>query len=133
VLTDAPPDYSSRFESKLIRSGRTALVPVFRTRHLTIYELPRPSPLITGRSAASVLWLYPSRLVAVVGRPGWYDVKVRWSPYWQASDGCIAHGPGGMVRLLARHAGLVELRFRLNVGRGLQALAGTIGSTRCTR
>ena len=134
VVTDAPPDYSSKLEGQLVRSGRTSLVPVFRSRHLTIYELPDPSPLVTAsRSTATVLWLYPSRLVAVVGSKGWYDVKVRWSPYWQASSGCIARGRDGMVRMLARHAGLVELRFQLNVGRGLQALAGTAGSIRCTR
>jgi hypothetical protein len=133
VLTDAPPDYSSRAEAQLVRSGRTSLVPVFRTPHMTIYEVPDAAPLITGRGGASVLWLYPSRLVAVVGSAGWYDVKVRWSPYWQASAGCVARSHAGMVRLYARHAGLVELRFQLNVGRGLQALAGTVGSTRCTR
>jgi hypothetical protein len=133
VLTDAPTDYSSRLEAQLVRSGTTSLVPVFSTRHLTIYELPHATPLITGAGGASVLWLYPSRLVAVVSSEGWYDVRVRWAPYWQASDGCIARAHDGMVRLFARHAGLIELRFQLNVGRGLQALAGTVGSTRCTR
>jgi hypothetical protein len=133
VLTDAPTDYSARAEAMLVRSGETSLVPVFRSRHMTIYELPQASPLVTGEGGASVLWLYPSRLVAVVGSEGWYDVRVRWSPYWQASGGCIARTKDGMVRLFARHAGLVELRFRLNVGRGLQALAGTVSSTRCTR
>jgi hypothetical protein len=38
-----------------------------------------------------------------------------------------------MLRLDAPRAGLVELRFALNVGRGLAALAGTAPSTRCTR
>jgi hypothetical protein len=133
VLTDSPTDYSSRAEAQLIRSGRTSLVPVLQTRHMTIYELPRASPLVTGDGGASVLWMYPSRLVAVVGGEGWYRVKVRWSPYWKASDGCIARTHDGMVRMFARHAGLVELRFQLNVGRGLQALAGTAASTRCTR
>ena len=44
LLSDAPPDYSARNEAALIRSGRTALVPVFRSAHVTVYELPNATP-----------------------------------------------------------------------------------------
>ena len=90
VLADAPADYSARGEARLIRSGGTHLVPVFVSRHLTVYELPDASPLVVGPAGATVLWLYPSRLVAVVGAAGDYRVKVRWSPYWHASSGCVS-------------------------------------------
>jgi hypothetical protein len=131
VLADAPPDYSARAEAALIRSGRTHLVPVHRTAHLTVYELPNASPLVVGPAPATVLWMYPSRIVAVVGAPGHYRVKVRWTPYWRASSGCVSKTKDGMVDLYARHAGLVELDFGLNVHRGLQALAGTSPQQRC--
>ncbi len=131
VLTDAPVDYSARAEAALIRSGRTHLVPVQQDAHATVYELPGASPLIIGPAPATVLWLYPARLVAVVGSPGSYRVKVRWSPYWRASSGCVAKTKDGMTRLYVRHAGLVELRFGLDVQRGLQALAGLSPLQRC--
>ena len=132
VLTDAPVDYSARAEARLIRSGRTHLVPVHRSLHLTVYELPDASPLVVGPAPATVLWLWPSRLVAVVGAAGDYRVKVRWSPYWRASSGCVSKTKDRMVRLHVRHAGLVELNFGLDVQRGLQTLAGLSPHQRCS-
>jgi hypothetical protein len=131
VLADAPTDYSARAEARLIRSGRTHLVPVRRTAHLTIYELPGASPLVVGPAPATVLWLWPSRIVAVVGGRGDYRVKVRWSPYWRASSGCVSKTKDGMVRLHVRNPGLVELKFGLDVQRGLQTLAGLSPRLRC--
>ncbi|HEY8645951.1 MAG TPA: hypothetical protein VIL77_08760 [Gaiellaceae bacterium] len=131
LLADAPADYSSQSEAALIRSGRTHLVVVHRTAHLTVYELPAAKPLIVGPAPATVLWMYPARIVAVFDAPGAYRVKVRWSPYWRASSGCVAKTQDGMTRLYVRHAGLVELSFRLSVGRGLQMLAGLASQQRC--
>ena len=131
VLSDAPPDYSARAEAKLIRSGRTALVPVFRSQHTTVYELPDASPLIVGPFPATVLWLWSSRLVASVDGPGSYLVKVRWSPYWRPSAGCVARAKDGMVRLSVHRAGLVELAFSVDVSGGLEALTGSAPAERC--
>jgi hypothetical protein len=132
LLADAPADYSSESEAALIRSGRTHLQLVYWTAHLLVYELPRAAPLIVGPAPATVLWMYPSRIVAVVDAPGTYRVKVRWSPYWRASSGCVSKTRDGMTRLAVRHAGLVELRFRLSVGRSLQTLAGLSPHRRCS-
>jgi hypothetical protein len=130
LLSDAPADYSSHAEAALIRSGRTNLRLVYWTAHLLVYELPTAKPVIVGPAAATVLWMYPSRIVAVVDAPGTYKVKVRWSPYWRASSGCVSKTPGGMTRLSVPHAGLVELGFRLSVGRSLQTLAGLASAQR---
>lgn len=131
LLADAPADYSSRAEAALIRSGRTHLVPVFGTPHLTVYELPNAKPLIVGPAPATVLWMYPSRLVAVFNVPGTYRVKVRWSPYWHATAGCVSKAKDGMTLLTVPRAGLVELAFRLSVGGGLRTLAGITPQQRC--
>ena len=133
VVSDAPVDYSSRAEAALIRSGRTHLVPVFSTAHLSVYELPDASPLIVGPAAATVMWLWPSRLVAQFDAPGTYTVKVRWSPYWHASQGCVSRTQDGLVRLTVPNAGLTELSFGVSVQRGLQALAGVTPQERCAR
>jgi len=133
VLSDAPADYSSRVEAALIRSGRTSLVPVSRSPHLTVYELPAASPLIVGPAPATVMWLWPSRLVAELGAPGVYRVKVRWTPYWHASQGCVSRTQDGLVRLAVPHAGLTELSFGVSVQQGLKALAGVTPQERCAR
>ena len=128
IVADAPADYSSRDEAALVSSGVTSLVPVAWTQHTTIYELPRATPLVTGPSPASVLYLYSSRVVFVTDGPGAYKVRLRWSPYWHASTGCATRTRDGMTRVTTSRAGLVELRFAVSVTRGLQTLAGTIPS-----
>ena len=49
---------------------------------------------------------------------------MRWSPYWQTSQGCVWRGADGMVRLQATQPGLVQLGVDLNVSRGLETLTG---------
>jgi hypothetical protein len=131
LLPDATPDYSALNEATLIRSGTTSLVPVFNSQHIIVYEVPHATPLITGAGGASVLWLYPTHIVAVVDSPGRYKVRVRWSPYWRASSGCVWRGPDGMMRLLAPRAGLVDLRVSVNVTRGLETLTGLTPQRTC--
>lgn len=126
VVTDAPSDYSSRREAELVRSGATSLVPVKRLAHMTIYELPDATPLVTGPSDADVLWLWPQRVIIALGAPGTYRVRIRWSPYWRSSSGCVARTTDGLTKITTPYAGLVELRFAVSVRRGLQTLAGTI-------
>ena len=44
LLPDAQPDYSALNEATLIRSGKTSLVPVFRSAHVIVYQLPQRDP-----------------------------------------------------------------------------------------
>jgi len=132
VLTDAPVDYSSRNEAVLVRSGDTRLVPVAHFRHMTIYELPGATPLVTGPASSTVLWLWPSRLVMTTTVPGQYRVRVRWSPYWRTSMGCVSKTKDGLTNVTTTRPGLVELSFGLNVRRGLQALTGFAPAKRCS-
>jgi len=132
VLTDAPVDYSARLEAKLVGSGRSGLRLVRRLPHQTIYELPNPTPLITGPTGATVLWLWPSRLVAVVDGPGSYLVRMRWSPYWRTSSGCVSRAAAGFTRLEVPRAGLVQLSFTLGVTSSLRALAGDAPTRVCS-
>jgi hypothetical protein len=133
VLPDAPPDYSARREAALVRSGWLHLTRVFASRHVTVFAVPSASPIVTGAAPATVMWLEPTRIVAVVDAPGRYRVKVRWSPYWRTHQGCVWRGPDGFLRLRTAHAGLVELRVSVDVHRGLQALAGRTPRRVCGR
>jgi hypothetical protein len=126
LLTDAPADYSSRREAALIRSGKSGLVPVKYLQHMTVYELPNATPLITGPGGATVMWLWPQRLVTSVDAPGTYRVRIRWSPYWHSSTGCVSRTADGLTKITTHETGLIELRFGVSVRRGLQTLAGTI-------
>ena len=125
VYFRAPVDYSARGEEQLLISGRSGLRPVMGTNQLLIYELPNPTPILTGPGPARVLSLSSSQVAVRVGRPGVYRLAIRWSPYWSASTGCVAKGADGMIRLPVRRAGPVSLRFQVGAEQALQTVAGT--------
>jgi hypothetical protein len=124
VLTDARPDYSARAEAKLLRSGRSHLIPVWRSRHITIYEVPSPRALITGPAPAKVVELTQTKLTVRVASAGTYRLAIRYSPYWMVSTGCLDPAPDSMMLLRAPAAGSVQLRFHVNARRAIAAFAG---------
>jgi hypothetical protein len=129
VLTRSPPDYSSRAEARLVRSGRTGLRRVFSTREISVYAVPRPRTIVNGPGRPTVLAFRESRLVIRVSRGGTYAVAVRWSPYWHASTGCLVRSPDGMIQLRTRRSGVVRIAFDVDVSSLLAAFAGR--SPRC--
>ena len=132
VLTDAPPDYSARAEASLLRSGRSGLTRVMKTRHLSIYEVPSPRELITGPAPARIVKLTQTQVSVHVAARGTYRLAVRYSPYWSASSGCLDPGKDSMIRLQAAGPGRIALTFRVNTRRALAALQGKPPQT-CTR
>jgi hypothetical protein len=124
VLAAAKPDYSARAEAGLLRSGRSGLVPVLLSPTVSVYELPRAEPIVTGPAHADVRRLRPSQLLLEVGAPGTYRVSVHYSPYWLATPGCVSRRADGTLALTVPRAGPVDLDFRVSTERALQTLAG---------
>src|SRR5919201_5540824 len=124
VLSDALPDYSSRAEKAVLTSGHSGLRIVFRSTHLAIYELSRPTPVITGPAPAKVVSLSETRLVFHVTAAGRYQLAVRFSPYWHTFQACVSKAPDGTTRLVAFKPGRIVLAFRVSAHRSLEALAG---------
>jgi hypothetical protein len=125
VLTRSPPDYSSRQEAVLVRSGRAGLRRVWASPKIAIYTVPRPRPIVTGPGRPRVLALRESLLLVRVTRGGTYRVAVRWSPYWHASTGCLARTRADMVRLRIRAAATVSIAFDVDPISLLDAFAGS--------
>jgi hypothetical protein len=124
VLTDARVDYSARGEAALLRSGRTPLRLVFAGPHLTVYEVPHPTPMLTGPPGARVVSLTESRIVVAAERAGRYRLAVRFSRYWRPSAGCLSRAADGMIRLSIPRPGRLALKFAPNAKSALAALAG---------
>jgi hypothetical protein len=133
VLTDAPTDYSSKQEALLIRAGRSGLIPVHRTRHMTIYAVPRPHPIVTGQGAAKLISFGQTQMVLEVGSPGHYRIAVRYSPYWTALDGtgCVSRGQDGMLRVDSQRRGRIVLQFKVKATRALAAMVGAGSPSDC--
>jgi hypothetical protein len=125
VLTDAPPDHTSRREARLVRNGHAGLRKVFASRDVSIYAVPRPRPIVTGPGRPTVLALRESRLRLRVSRGGTYHVAIRWSPYWHASTGCLMRAPGGLLRLRTRAAATVRIGFDIDASSLFDAFSHT--------
>jgi hypothetical protein len=101
-------------EASLLRSGRSGLVPVFRSADWTIYRLPRATPLLTGPAGAAVELLEHERIAAHVREGGRYRLRVRWTPYRRVQGPvCVAPAPDGMTDVVARRAGRFTLEASL--------------------
>jgi hypothetical protein len=130
VLTDSPPDHSSRHEAAVVRSGASGLARVFTTPHVSIYRVPDPRPIVTGPGRPTMLSFGVSRLAVHVARAGTYRIAVRWSPYWRASTGCLARGAGGMLQLRTRTAATVRIGFDVTASGLVDAFVGNEPSCR---
>jgi len=124
VLTRSPPDYSSRQEAILVRSGRAGLRRVWESPEIAIYTVPRPQAIMTGPGRPEVLAVQESLLLVRVTQGGTYRVAIRWSPYWHASTGCLSRARGGMLRLRTRAAATVSIAFDVDPSSLLEAFAG---------
>ena len=124
VLTSTAPDYSSRQEATLVRSGRAGLRRVWASREIAIYAVPRPRPIVTGPDRPALLALHESGLAVRVRRGGTYRVAMHWSPYWQASTGCLSPTRDGMLQLRTNAAAKVRISFDVTARSLLHAFAG---------
>jgi hypothetical protein len=128
VLARSPPDYSSRQEAALVRSGRSGLRRVWTSREITIYAVPQPRRILTGPGQPTLLALRESRLLVRVTRAGTYRLAVHWSPYWRASTGCLAPTRDGMLRLRTRAAATVQIVFDVDARSLLDTFAGVVAT-----
>jgi hypothetical protein len=111
-------------EADLLRSGRSGLVPVFRSRDWHIYELPQPTPILTGPGPASLTEVTPGQVAGTASAPGRYLLRIRYTAYLRVARGavCLAAAPGGMTSLFAQAAG----RFLLSVPETPTALVESV-------
>ena len=133
MLTDARADYSARGEAALLRSGRTPLRPVFAAPHLTVYEVPRATPILTGPPGARVVSLTESRIVVSARGPASYRLAVRFSRYWQPSAGCATRNGDGMIRLSVPRPGRVDAEVRTERPERARRAGRPFGPLVCTR
>ena len=95
ALPDAPLDYSSAAERRLILSRPAYLEPRWSDAHWRVYEVRDPAPLVQplGAGEADVRWLGHDGFALDVSRPGEFLVRVAFTQYWS-----IARGQGCLLR-----------------------------------
>lgn len=100
-------------EARLLRSGRSGLSQVFADGKVTIYELPRPAPILTGPGSPRITRLDHSRIEGTLTAAGSHLLRVRHTRYWRVRAGaiCVERAADGMTWLRATRPG----RFVLSV------------------
>lgn len=127
ALPDAPLDYSSVAERRLILRAPPYLEPRWSDAHWRVYEVRDPVPLVQplGPGAAQVRWIRHSGFALDVTRPGEFLVRVAFTPYWSIArgSGCLVrHGEWTVAR--ASSPGVFRVAADFSLGRAWNAVTG---------
>jgi hypothetical protein len=106
AVSDASLDYSAKAEQRLIDRGLPYLTPVLRTRHWRVFAVKDSTPLAQGAATATAIG--PNWLTLTASRAGAAFLRVRFTPYWSLSNGCVAR-ENGFTELTFRRAGPARL------------------------
>jgi hypothetical protein len=111
AISQGPYDWSAPDEVTLVRHGLSYLQAVWWNQTWTLYAVTNPRPVISppGRVTARG----PVSLTVSVPEPGEYDVRVHWSRYLSASNGCIRPTEDGWSTLVVEHPGTVKIEGSL--------------------
>jgi len=111
AISQGPYDWSAPDEVSLVRQGLPYLQPVWWNQTWTLYAVANPRPVISppgkvvARDAASMTVSLPE--------PGTYVVRVRWSRYLTASNGCMRPTEDGWSMIVVEHPGTAEIEGSL--------------------
>jgi hypothetical protein len=127
ALPDAPLDYSSAAERRLILSAPPYLDLRWSAPHWRIYEVRGPEPLVepVGAAAAQVRWVGRQGFALDVTRPGEFLVRVSFTPYWSIArgNGCILRR-GDWTVARASRPGVFRVTADFSLNRAWNAMTG---------
>jgi hypothetical protein len=113
ALPSAKPDKSSYGERALLEDGLPYLRLRWKSRDWRVYEVLLPTPIVIPQEDANIVLeqMQSDELLLDVKVPGEAIVKVRWTPYWFASNACV-EPDGDWTRVIADETGFVRLSTR---------------------
>jgi hypothetical protein len=127
ALPDAPLDYSSVAERRLILHGPSYLVPRWSDAHWRVYEVRHPAPMVQplAGGAAIVSRVGRDGFVLDVSRPGDFLVRLAFTPYWSIArgQGCLFRR-GNWTLARASHPGVFRVTADFSLGRAWNAVTG---------
>jgi hypothetical protein len=127
ALPDAPLDYSSVSERRLVLADPAYLRLRWTSRHWRVYAVSDPRPMVEplGGAAGRAVSVGRQGFALDVERPGELLVRVNFTPYWSVSrgSGCLLRrGDWTMVR--APRSGEVRVGADFSLGRAWSAVTG---------
>jgi hypothetical protein len=115
AIAMAPPDPSSRAEVSLVLGGLPFLRPAYADRYWRVFAVADPEPLASP--PATMTALGPESFTLRFAGRGTSVVRVRYSPYWRPTAGCLARSPGGFTAVTAPGPALVRVTIAFSLGR----------------
>jgi hypothetical protein len=109
-------DYAGEAEAELIATGPPYLRELEPLPGWRLYEVLGARPLV--ERPARVTGFSADGFVVSTPGAGSFEVRVRWTPYWQviAGTGCVSQTAGGWTRLSSDRAGSVEVQAQFSPG-----------------
>ena len=107
AISQGPYDWSSPDEVTLVRRGLPYLQAVWSDRTWTLYVVTNPRPVIS--SPGKVVARDAVSLKVSLPKPGEYVVRVRWSRYLTASNGCMRPTEDGWSMIVVEHPGTAKI------------------------
>jgi hypothetical protein len=127
ALPDAPLDYSSTAEQRLILAGPSYLKLRYTSEHWRIYQVRDPRPLVApvGAGQANTLWVGRQGFALDVTKPGLFLVRVNFTPYWSITrgSGCLLRGGDWTIARTA-HTGVFRAEADFSLGSAWNAVTG---------
>ena len=119
ALPQAPLDYSSIAEGRLVSTVPDYLREVWRSARWRLFAVAAPAPLAQPPSVLSALGTDSFTLRAP--RAGSYLVRVRFTRYWALAGarGCVRSAPGGWTTVQTRAPGTVRVAIAFSLSRVL--------------
>jgi hypothetical protein len=127
ALPDAPLDYSSEAERRLILREPGYLTLRWKSPDWRVYAVGDPEPLVEpiGAAAARVRWIGQQSFALNVSNPGQFLVRVNFTQYWSIArgEGCLMrHGDWTLVR--AERPGVFRVAADFSLARAWNAATG---------
>jgi hypothetical protein len=107
AISQGPYDWSAPDEVALVRRGLPYLQAVWSDQSWTLYAVTNPRPLISP--PGQVIARDAVSLTVSLPEPGAYGVRVRWSRYLTASNGCMRPTGDGWSTIVVEHPGTAEI------------------------
>jgi hypothetical protein len=127
ALPDAPLDYSSIKERRLILEGPSYLAQRWHSPNWRIYQVRNPEPIVAplGPSQAKTLWIGRQSFGLEVTHPGEFLVRVSFTPYWSIArgSGCVMRR-GEWTQVRAEHSGILRVSATFSLGSAWNAVTG---------
>ena len=111
AISEGPYDWASADEATLVRHGLPYLQAVWSDPTWTLYAVTNPEQVISA--PGQVVARDADSLTVSLPKPGEYLIRVHWSRYLSASNGCVRPTPSRWSTVVVEQPGTVKIQGSL--------------------